>query len=234
MNGYNFTMRVRMALADARREAMDLGHEYVGTEHVLLGLLCREGGIGVAIVESFGVVPKELRARVEGVIKSGRPPSEGRTDVPYTSRAKKVLELAMAEARTLNHSYVGTEHLLLGLIHEQKGIAAQLLVEAGITLDAARNRTLEILETGRQDDEGVRRAGPAIAMTMPRKPSQSASGISIASTSLSVPPSASMAASIIEAMAQDPNVGAVFTTQGLDVAKLAAALRALSNPPPAA
>jgi ATP-dependent Clp protease ATP-binding subunit ClpC len=144
MKGYNFTEDVRAALARAREESARLRHEYVGTEHMLLGLL-RQDNIAVGVIESFGVNPDALVDAVDSVVKKGASGHTTGPDLPYTSRAKKVLELAMTEARDLAHSYVGTEHLLLGLLREERGIAAELLVDAGITLDAARERVLQAL-----------------------------------------------------------------------------------------
>src|SRR5215469_11282532 len=144
MNGYNFTEDVRAALAHAREESARLRHEYVGTEHILLGLL-RDDNVAVAVIDSFDVKPQSLADAVDGVVKKGTSGRPTGPDLPYTSRAKKVLELAMTEARDLNHSYVGTEHLLLGLLAEERGIAAQLLVDSGVALEPARARVLQIL-----------------------------------------------------------------------------------------
>jgi hypothetical protein len=147
MRGYNFTERVRKALSFSRAEAVRLHHEYVGTEHVLLGLLREGEGVASHVIANLGVKPDEIQARVEGMIKAGRDSETVGPDLPYTSRAKKVLEFAMTEARELGHAYVGTEHLLLGLLREEKGIAAQVLVGLGVTLDKARPSVLEILGT---------------------------------------------------------------------------------------
>lgn len=147
MQGYNFTERVRKVLAYAREEAAGLHHEYVGTEHILLGLVREGEGVASTALQNLGVDQDRLRDTIETIVKKGNPGARTGPDLPYTSRAKKVLELAMKEARELNHSYVGTEHLLLGLIEEQKGIAAQVLVDAGATLDAVRGEVLRILGT---------------------------------------------------------------------------------------
>lgn len=144
MNGYNFTERVRKVLAMAREESARLHHEYVGTEHILLGLLREGQGVAATVLDKLGVDPDALREQIEAIVKKGRAHVTG-PDLPYTSRAKKVLELAMSEARDLSHSYVGTEHLLLGLIGERKGIAAQLLIDAGVTLERAHREVLNIL-----------------------------------------------------------------------------------------
>ena len=147
MNGYNFTERVRKVLAMAREEAARLHHEYVGTEHILLGLIREGEGVAAAVLQSLNVDLDEIQQKIEDTVKKGKAAQATGPDLPYTSRAKKVLELAMSEARELNHSYVGTEHLLLGLLREEKGIAAQVLTESGVNLDAARAETLRLLGT---------------------------------------------------------------------------------------
>jgi ATP-dependent Clp protease ATP-binding subunit ClpC len=145
MNGYNFTERVRKVLAMAREEAARLHHEYVGTEHILLGLIREGEGVAAAVLQNLNVDLEEITAKIEETVKKGKAAQTTGPDLPYTSRAKKVLELAMAEARELTHSYVGTEHLLLGLLREEKGIAAQVLTDAQVTLEQARAETLRLL-----------------------------------------------------------------------------------------
>jgi ATP-dependent Clp protease ATP-binding subunit ClpC len=147
MNGYNFTERVRKVLAMAREEAARLHHEYVGTEHILLGLIREGEGVAATVLQNLSVELDEIQQKIEETVKKGKAAQATGPDLPYTSRAKKVLELAMSEARELNHSYVGTEHLLLGLLREEKGIAAQVLTDAGVNLEAARAETLRILGT---------------------------------------------------------------------------------------
>src|SRR6266550_1828682 len=147
MNGYNFTERVRKVLAMAREEAARLHHEYVGTEHILLGLIREGEGVAAAVLQNLSVDLDEIQQKIEETVKKGKAAQATGPDLPYTSRAKKVLELAMSEARELGHSYVGTEHLLLGLLREEKGIAAQVLTDAGVNLEAARAETLRILGT---------------------------------------------------------------------------------------
>jgi ATP-dependent Clp protease ATP-binding subunit ClpA len=147
MNGYNFTDRVRKVLQMAREEAARLNHNYVGTEHILLGLIREGEGVAVAVLTNLNVDLVDVQQRIEEKTKTGKPSAAAGPDLPYTSRAKKVLELSMAEARELRHSYVGSEHLLLGLLREEKGIAAQVLVEAEVTLESARTETLRLLRT---------------------------------------------------------------------------------------
>ena len=147
MNGYNFTERVRKALSISREEAARLNHEYVGTEHILLGLLREGEGVAATVLKNLSVEADELELKIDQIVKKGRPGERAGPDLPYTSRAKKVLELAMSEARELNHAYVGTEHLLLGLLREEKGIGAQVLNDSGVNLENARAETLRILGT---------------------------------------------------------------------------------------
>jgi ATP-dependent Clp protease ATP-binding subunit ClpA len=145
MNGYNFTDRVRKVLQIAREEALRLSHEYVGTEHILLAVILEGEGVAMAVLTNLNVDTEEMSREVEAAIKKGGAAPSGDLQLPYTSRAKKVLELAMSEARELNHSYVGSEHLLLGLLGEEKGIAAQVLNGAGVTLELARAEVLRLL-----------------------------------------------------------------------------------------
>src|SRR2546427_10404031 len=142
MNGYNFTDRVRKVLQMAREEAARLHHEYVGTEPILLGLIREGEGVAAAVLTNLNVDLEDIQQKIEETVKKGKAAAAAGPDLPYTSRAKKVLELAMTEARELNHSYVGTEHLLLGLLREEKGIAAQVLTDAGVNLEQARAGTL--------------------------------------------------------------------------------------------
>jgi ATP-dependent Clp protease ATP-binding subunit ClpC len=141
---YNFTDRVRKVLAMAREEAIRLQHDYVGTEHILLGLIREGEGVAAAVLTNLNVDLDQIHERVEESVRKGKA-TIALGELPYTSRAKKVLEFAMSEAREFNHSYVGTEHLLLGLLREEKGIAAQVLNSLGVTLDEARAETLKVL-----------------------------------------------------------------------------------------
>jgi len=147
MNGYNFTERTRKVLGMAREEASRLRHEYVGTEHILLGLIREGDGVAATVLQNLNIDLDDMAFMVEQTVRKGPLGTSTGPDLPYTSRAKKVLELSMSNARDLNHSYVGTEHLLLGLLAEQKGIAAQVLTDRGVTLDTACAETLRILGT---------------------------------------------------------------------------------------
>ena len=145
MHGYNFTERVRKAMAMAREEAVARDHEYVGTEHLLLGLVREGEGVAAAVLQRLHVDVVAVVRRIDEIVARGKPDQSTGPDLPYTSRAKKVVEMAMAEARLMSHSYVGTEHLLLGLIREEQGIAAQVLTAAGASLDAVRAETVRLL-----------------------------------------------------------------------------------------
>jgi len=150
MQGYNFTEHVRRLLAMAREEAIRLHHEYVGTEHIVLGLVRLREGVAVTVLHNLGIDVDRIRRTIDATVKSGQPEGRPKADLPYTSRAKKVLELAMTEAREMHHTYVGSEHLLLGLLREERGIGAQVLVDAGLSLAAARQETLRLVGAGTQ------------------------------------------------------------------------------------
>ena len=141
---YNFTERVRKVLSMARQEAIRLQHDYVGTEHILLGLIREGEGVAAHVLGNLNVDLDQIHERVDESVRRGKA-TIALGELPYTNPAKKVLEFAMAEARELNHSYVGTEHLLLGLLRESKGIAAQVLNSLGITIEEARSETLKVL-----------------------------------------------------------------------------------------
>src|SRR5438034_11471891 len=126
MNGYNFTERVRKVLAMAREEAARLHHEYVGTEHILLGLIREGEGVAATVLQNLNVELDEIQQKIEESVKKGKAEQATGPDLPYTSRAKKVLELAVSESRELGHSYVGTEHLLPCLLSKDKRIAARV------------------------------------------------------------------------------------------------------------
>src|SRR5215204_5562605 len=147
MNGYNFTERVRKVLAQARVEAAALHHEYVGTEHILLAIAREGDGVASAVLDNLSVSTADIITRVLGILVPGKQDQRIGPDLPYTSRAKKILELSMSEARSFSHSYVGTEHLLLGVLAEEKGVGAQILQSVGVTLDKARAETLRLLGT---------------------------------------------------------------------------------------
>lgn len=139
----------------AREEAARLHHDYVGTEHILLGLTREGEGVAATVLQNLKVDTDALERAIDAMVRTGKRAQTTGPDLPYTSRAKKVLELGMDEAREVGHSYVGTEHLLLGLLREQKGIAAQVLGDAGVTVENARAEMLRIL--GTETEPGRRR-----------------------------------------------------------------------------
>ncbi|MFQ6112193.1 MAG: Clp protease N-terminal domain-containing protein, partial [Nitrospinota bacterium] len=139
-----FTERARKVIILAREEAEHYRHEYLGTEHILLGILKDGGGIAMAVLQKLGVDPKQLRLELErNLPKSLSGPVEG--DIPFTPKAKKVLEYAMEEARLMGHNYIGTEHLLLGIVREKEGLAAKILSSFGVKLQQAREQTISLL-----------------------------------------------------------------------------------------
>jgi ATP-dependent Clp protease ATP-binding subunit ClpA len=143
---YNFTDRVRKVLAMAREETIRLEHDYIGTEHILLGLIREGAGMAVAVLTNLSVDPEQVQQMVENSVRPGKP-RYGLGELPYNRGAMKVLEFAMAEARELNHDYVGTEHLLLGLLREERGVAGDVLTRLGTSLDEARQETLRLLSS---------------------------------------------------------------------------------------
>jgi ATP-dependent Clp protease ATP-binding subunit ClpA len=172
LNGYNFTERVRKSLALARSEANRLNHDFVGTEHILLGLVCLDECTATTALRTMGADPRVVRRMIEDTVLTG-PPRRVVADglnTPYTSRAKKVLELSMTEARELHHDYVGTEHVLLGLLREEKGIAAQVLTELGLSLKDSRAAITHFasLPGGKQARDNLARLSAA-AWDDPRK-----------------------------------------------------------------
>jgi ATP-dependent Clp protease ATP-binding subunit ClpC len=139
VHGMNFTERLRKVLDRSRRESTRLKHEYIGTEHLLLGLIDEGESTAVAALQNLSVDFDGIRQMIDSIVKTGRAAVPPDYALPYTSRAKKVLELSMDEARNVfHHEYVGTEHLLLGLLREEKGIAAQVLMDAGLTEEKTR------------------------------------------------------------------------------------------------
>lgn len=145
--GYDFTQRVRGALIKAREEAHRRNHEYVGTEHLLIGLLEEDDALVMDVLENLGARPYEIRATLDRVIENGAPSKKPRLpDLPYTSRARVVLDQAIAVAHEFGDGYVGTQHLLLGLIRENQGIAAQVLAAAGLTEPILRREIVRLLQ----------------------------------------------------------------------------------------
>ncbi|MDP6046857.1 MAG: Clp protease N-terminal domain-containing protein, partial [Phycisphaerae bacterium] len=148
-----FTERARKVMALANQEAQRFNHEYIGTEHVLLGLIKEGSGVGANVLRNLGVDLPKVRMEIEKLVKAG-PDMVTMGKLPQTPRAKKVVEYAIEEARNLNHNYVGTEHLLLGLLREHDGVAAQVLLNLGLKLEEVRGEVLSLLGAG-LEPEGV-------------------------------------------------------------------------------
>jgi ATP-dependent Clp protease ATP-binding subunit ClpC len=146
MDGFaNFTPRAQQVIKLARREADRFNHPYVGTEHLLLGLIVLGEGVAVNVLERMGISLESVRYEVEKAVGQG-PETKTVGNVPFTPRSKKVLQLALAEAQSLNHTYVGTEHILLGLLREGEGVAAQVLKNLDVDLDSAREEVMRELD----------------------------------------------------------------------------------------
>ncbi|MFN0136159.1 MAG: ATP-dependent Clp protease ATP-binding subunit [Phycisphaerae bacterium] len=147
-----FTDRARKVMALANQEAQRFNHDYIGTEHILLGLVKEGSGVGANVLKNLGVDLRKVRLEVEKLVKSG-PEMVTMGKLPQTPRAKRVIEYAIEEARNLNHNYVGTEHLLLGLLREQDGVAAQVLMNLGLKLEDVREEVLNLLGAGMEPEE---------------------------------------------------------------------------------
>jgi ATP-dependent Clp protease ATP-binding subunit ClpC len=150
-----FTDRARKVMQLANQEAQRFNHEYIGTEHVLLGLIKEGSGVAANVLKNLDVDLRKIRLEVEKLVQSG-PDMVTMGKLPQTPRAKKVIEYSMEEARNLNHNYVGTEHILLGLLREQEGVAAQVLMNLGLKLEEVREEVLNLLGHGIEGAEGER------------------------------------------------------------------------------
>ena len=147
MAGYDFTSRVRGSLIKAREDAQRRNHEWVGTEHLLLGLLAEEDALVMDVLENLSANPMVLQQTVEQRLTDGQPSRiKSTTDLPYTARARVVLDQAIATAHEFGDGYVGTQHLLLGLIRETHGIAAQSLIAAGLTEPKLKREVVRMLQ----------------------------------------------------------------------------------------
>ena len=168
-----FTERARKVMALANQEAQRFNHEYIGTEHILLGLVKEGTGVGANVLKNLGVELHKVRMEVEKLVKAG-PDMVTMGKLPQTPRAKKVIEYSIEEARNLNHNYVGTEHILLGLLREHDGVAAQVLMNLGLKLEEVRDEVLNLLGAGVEPDEGGTatagdKAGPGAAQAGARR-----------------------------------------------------------------
>jgi ATP-dependent Clp protease ATP-binding subunit ClpC len=153
-----FTDRARKVMQLANQEAQRFNHEYIGTEHILLGLVKEGSGVAANVLKNLEVDLRKIRLEVEKLVQSG-PEMVTVGKLPQTPRAKKVIEYSMEEARNLNHSYVGTEHILLGLLREQEGVAAQVLMNLGLKLEDVREEVLNLLGHGLEGAEVGERGG---------------------------------------------------------------------------
>ena len=151
-----FTERARQVVVLAQEEARTLKHNYIGTEHVLLGLLREEEGLAARVLESLDITAEKVRSQVVRIVGSGEEVTSGQ--IPFTPRAKKVLELALREALSLGHNYIGTEHILLGLIRENEGVAARILLDFDADADKIRNEVIRMLSGpgGRRQGSGAK------------------------------------------------------------------------------
>ncbi|MCX2748835.1 ATP-dependent Clp protease ATP-binding subunit [Arthrobacter sp. MI7-26] len=162
-----FTDRARRVVVLAQEEARMLNHNYIGTEHILLGLIQEGEGVAAKALESMSISLEGVREKVQEIIGQGRQAPSGH--IPFTPRAKKVLELALREALQLGHNYIGTEHILLGLIREGEGVAAQVLVKLGADLNRVRQQVIQLLSgyQGKEPSGASAGAGPAQAEVLP-------------------------------------------------------------------
>src|SRR5476651_2362145 len=156
----NFTPRAQQVLALARKEADRFNHNYVGTEHLLLGLIKLGQGVAVNVLQKMGLDLETVRMEVEKQVGSG-PETKMVGNIPYTPRVKKVLALAGKEAKALNHSYVGTEHILLGLLREGEGVAARVLKSLEVDIERTRNEVLKELDPNFTSGEAEGEEGEA-------------------------------------------------------------------------
>jgi len=153
-----FTDRARRVVGLAQEEARMLNHNYIGTEHILLGLIHEGEGVAAKALESLGISLEAVRQQVEEIIGQGQQAPSGH--IPFTPRAKKVLELSLREALQLGHNYIGTEHILLGLIREGEDVAAQVLVRLGADLNRVRQQVIQLLRAYHGREVEAARAGP--------------------------------------------------------------------------
>ncbi|WP_296150371.1 Clp protease N-terminal domain-containing protein, partial [uncultured Corynebacterium sp.] len=167
-----FTDRARRVIVLAQQEARDLNHNYIGTEHILLGLIQEGEGVAAKALESMGINLEDVRREVIDIIGRGSQPHTGH--VPFTPRAKKVLELALREGLQMGHKYIGTEFLLLGLIREGEGVAAQVLIKLGADLPRVRQQVIQLL-SGYEGGDGQ---NPEVAEGQGSGPSLAGAGSS--------------------------------------------------------
>jgi ATP-dependent Clp protease ATP-binding subunit ClpC len=145
----NFTEPARQVVVLAQDEARSLKHNYIGTEHILLGLLREGNGMGARVLATLAISADAVREQVEGIVGRGEEVTAGQ--IPFTPRAKKVLELSLREALALGHDYIGTEHVLLGIVREGEGVACRILLDLGVSAEAVREEVIRAFSgTGRR------------------------------------------------------------------------------------
>ncbi|HXT18990.1 MAG TPA: Clp protease N-terminal domain-containing protein [Gemmatimonadaceae bacterium] len=203
MNGFNFSMRVRSALAVAREEAVRLKYDYVGTEHILLGLVADPDSVASDMLRQQNVSVKDIRAQVERRA-TPEPDAAGGDHLPYSNRSKRVLEQAMSEARNLGDTYVDTGHLLLGLVREKRDLGASVLNDLGFSRDVARDALRELHAAGREDP-----------------------GVAAHPATQDLPPAA--AAAMLQRIATSQRYAPIFAAHKIDVEKLLADIRGVAN-----
>ncbi|MGH3140485.1 MAG: Clp protease N-terminal domain-containing protein, partial [Gaiellales bacterium] len=148
-----FTERARQVVVLAQDEARTLKHNYIGTEHILLGLLREEEGLAARVLDTLDITVEEVRAQVARIVGQGDEVTTGQ--IPFTPRAKKVLELALREALSLGHNYIGTEHILLGLLREGEGVAARVLKSLDVDIERCRSEILAELDPNFSGETGA-------------------------------------------------------------------------------
>jgi ATP-dependent Clp protease ATP-binding subunit ClpA len=153
-----FTERARQVVVFAQGEARALKHNYIGTEHLLLGLLREEDGLAARVLDSFDVTLEEARAMVARIVGEGEDVATGQ--IPFTPRAKKVLELSLREAIALGHNYIGTEHILLGVVRENEGVAARILLDFDVDAEKVHGAVMELL-SGTEVGPATKKSDPA-------------------------------------------------------------------------
>ncbi|MCM8812495.1 MAG: ATP-dependent Clp protease ATP-binding subunit [Candidatus Omnitrophica bacterium] len=170
-----FTERARKVILLAKEEAKRFNHDYIGTEHVLLGLIKEGEGVAAAVMQNLGLNLDMIRLEVEKLVQPG-PSTVTSGDIPFTPKAKKVIELAMEEARNLGHNYIGTEHLLLGLVRENEGVASQVLLNLGLDLNKVRREIMELLGTATANYDSAQAASGAATQGKNKTPALDAFG----------------------------------------------------------
>ncbi|MBU1042834.1 MAG: ATP-dependent Clp protease ATP-binding subunit [Candidatus Omnitrophica bacterium] len=169
-----FTERARKVILLAKEEAKRFNHDYIGTEHILLGLIKEGEGVAAAVLQNLGLNLDMIRLEVEKLVQPG-PSTVTSGDIPFTPKAKKVIELAMDEAKSLGHNYIGTEHLLLGLIRESEGVAAQVLMNLGLDLNKVRKEIMDLLGTTSVNYDG-QQSNPQVSNAKAKTPALDAFG----------------------------------------------------------